>query len=65
MTVMTLTDPRLLPIGAQPVDPDGLLARVRRPCAEHGDEAVCVGRDSSPGRLVFWCGRGEHHLRSH
>jgi hypothetical protein len=64
MTVMTLPESHLLPIGAQPVASDGLLARVQRPCPEHGAEAVCVGRDSSPGGLVFWCGRGEHHLRS-
>ncbi len=45
-----------------PVRPDGILARVRRPCAEHSCECGCVGHLEDEGCLVFWCEAGAHHL---
>ncbi|MDX6645343.1 MAG: hypothetical protein QOK40_1070 [Miltoncostaeaceae bacterium] len=40
--------------------PDGLLSRVRRPCAAHGGECPCVGVRPVEGCLVFWCESAEH-----
>jgi hypothetical protein len=40
--------------------PDGLLARVQRPCAAHGGECPCVAVRPVEGCLVFWCEGGEH-----
>jgi len=45
-----------------PARADGILARVRRPCAEHACECGCVGHLEDEGCLVFWCESGEHHL---
>jgi len=45
-----------------PARADGILARVRRPCAEHACECGCVGHLEDAGCLVFWCEGGEHHL---
>lgn len=45
-----------------PARADGILARVRRPCAEHACECGCVGHLEDEGCLVFWCEGGEHHL---
>lgn len=45
-----------------PVAQWGLLARVERPCPEHGGECPCVARDTDARCLVFWCERGEHHF---
>ncbi len=45
-----------------PAREDGILARVRRPCAEHGCECRCVGHLEDEGCLVFWCHRGHHVL---
>ncbi|MEQ8834220.1 MAG: hypothetical protein RIB67_07215 [Miltoncostaeaceae bacterium] len=64
MSVLTRPQPMDLPAGAAPVDPDGLLARVRRPCPDHAGESVCVGRDHAEGCMVFWCERGEHHFQT-
>lgn len=44
------------------VRPGGILARVRRTCAEHACECGCVGHLETEGCLVFWCESGEHHL---
>lgn len=62
MTVMTRPEMLRLPGGALAIDPDGLLAHVRRPCPDHAGDAVCVGRKEQEGCLVFWCERGEHHF---
>jgi hypothetical protein len=43
-----------------PARPDGILARVRRPCGEHSCECRCVGHLENEGCLVFWCPSGEH-----
>lgn len=64
MSVLTRLDPLHLPACADPVDPDGLLARVQRPCPDHGGEAACVGRDHDQGCMVYWCERGEHHFQT-
>jgi hypothetical protein len=64
MAVLTPPDLRVLPESATPVDRDGLLSRVSRPCADHGGEASCVGRDEGIGCLVFWCARGGHHFHT-
>lgn len=45
-----------------PAREDGILARVRRPCADHGCECRCVGHLEDEGCLVFWCHLGEHVL---
>jgi hypothetical protein len=45
-----------------PARSDGILARVRRPCAEHGCDCHCVGHLEDEGCLVFWCAEGEHPL---
>jgi hypothetical protein len=42
--------------------PDGLLSRVRRPCAAHGGDCPCVALRPVEGCLVFWCESGEHHF---
>lgn len=63
MSVLTHPD-LLLPTGALPVSPEGLLSHVRRPCPDHRGEATCVGRDDHQGCMVFWCERGEHHFQS-
>ncbi len=47
-----------------PAREDGILARVRRPCAEHGGECSCVGHLEDEGCLVFWCASGRHILTS-
>lgn len=49
-----------LPRDMVPAREDGILARVRRPCAEHGCECRCVGHLEDEGCLVFWCGLGQH-----
>ncbi len=43
-----------------PARPDGILARVRRPCSEHSCECGCVGHLEDEGCLVFWCPQGGH-----
>ncbi len=45
-----------------PTREHGILARVRRPCAEHGCECPCVGHLEDEGCLVFWCAAGQHVL---
>ena len=45
-----------------PVDPGGLLARIERPCPQHGGEAGCVARSEEADCLVYWCARAEHHF---
>ncbi len=45
-----------------PARPDGILARVRRPCADHRCDCQCVGHLEDEGCLVFWCADGGHHL---
>lgn len=45
-----------------PARADGILARVRRPCADHSCECGCVGHLEDEGCLVFWCEPGGHHL---
>lgn len=62
MTVLTRPEAERLPAGAAPVRPDGLLARVRRPCPDHGGDCACVARDERAGCLVYRCERGEHHF---
>ena len=66
MSVIDRTDIRadVLPPGARPVAPWGLLSRVFRPCPDHGGECSCVGRKEEAGCLVFWCEAGEHHFTS-
>lgn len=44
-----------------PVDTEGLLAGVHRPCPEHHADAACVAC-TDEGNLVFWCARGDHHF---
>ena len=58
-----LREPAALPPGAVPVRPGGLLAGVRRECAQHGRDATCVARQDQPGALVFWCPEGHHFGR--
>ena len=58
------TTPARAPAGTVPVRPDGLLARVRRECPEHGSECPCVARHVREGCLVFWCAEGAHHFRA-
>lgn len=63
MSVITRTEiDRRLPEGALPVAEGGLLARVWRPCRDHGGECPCVARNADAGCLVFWCEVGEHHF---
>lgn len=64
MAVMTRPEADRLPTGAMAVEPQGLLAHVRRPCPHHNGDAVCVGRHEDHGCLVFWCERGEHHFHT-
>ena len=45
-----------------PARPDGILARVRRPCVDHHCDCQCVGHLEDEGCLVFWCADGGHHL---
>ena len=47
--------------GLVPARPDGILARVRRSCADHHCDCQCVGH-LDEGCLVFWCADGGHHL---
>jgi hypothetical protein len=49
-----------LPESLIPAREDGILARVRRKCGEHGCECRCVGHLEDEGCLVFWCAHGEH-----
>ncbi len=44
-----------------PAREDGILARVRRTCEEHGCECRCVGHLEDEGCLVFWCAHGGGH----
>lgn len=54
-----------LPAGAALVREDGLLTGVRRHCPDHhAPQCPCVA--SAPdGRMVFWCGPGNHHFTAH
>ncbi len=45
-----------------PARPDGILARVRRPCADHHCDCACVGHCEDGSCLVFWCPGGDHYL---
>lgn len=51
-----------LPAFTVPTRPNGILARVRRTCAEHHCECRCVGHLENEGCLVFWCEHGDHSL---
>jgi hypothetical protein len=62
IAAITAPDTTPLPQDAVRVRPGGLLASVRRPCAEHGGEGVCVARMPVKGCLVFWCAKGAHHF---
>ncbi len=45
-----------------PARPDGILVRVKRPCADHRCDCQCVGHLEGEGCLVFWCPGGGHHV---
>ena len=66
MSVIDRTDIRadVLPPGARPVAPWGLLSRVFRPCPDHGGECSCVARKEEAGCLGLWCAAGEHDFTS-
>lgn len=44
-----------------PINTEGLLAGVHRPCPQHRRDADCVAQ-TAEGRLIFWCQAGEHHF---
>lgn len=62
MTATVSTTLAQLPGGTVRVAPWGLLARVGRPCPQHGGDCACVARKPEAGCLVYWCERGEHHF---
>ena len=53
---------RGLPDGAVPVDHEGLLIGVQRPCPDHpAPRCGCVAT-APAGGMVFWCEPGQHHF---
>ncbi len=47
-----------------PVRDGGILARVKRPCTEHGCDCACLGHLEDEGCLVFLCEAGDHLITS-
>ncbi len=47
-----------------PVRDGGILARVKRPCTDHGCDCTCLGHLEDEGCLVFHCPLGDHIITS-